>query len=570
MSHHDISIRELVSQIKRGDVRLPEMQRGYVWKSTQVRDLLDSLYRGYPSGTILTWQTDEPVETRGAAIEQAKGGFDRYQLLLDGQQRLTSMAAVLNGDPVRVKNRVRPIDILFNLNHPDNPFVVSEVHEGDEDEIDAESSDIEESDLQSRLDRMAFVVKTKKLAKLPHWVSVTEVFKSKSNGKFLQKAGVNSFSDPNFQKWDDRLNRLRDVAKYSYRVNVLERTKSYEEVTEIFVRVNSLGTKLRGADLALAQITAKWPGSLAQFEEFQRDCKFDLDISTHIKNLIAFATGQSRFKTVHSLSRSALKDAWGKCKDGMNYAVNFIKNNAEIDDPFLLASPFILITIAYYAHRKNYAMTGSEAEDLKYWTMLANTKARYSRGSTETFLDQDLRAVRGHNQTGELLRILRAQVGRLDVLPDDLENRNTRSAYFKAMFMAFRAADAEDWRNRIKIALKSSGRKLSLQVHHIFPKSHQREIGCSQKLINDISNMAFISGKTNRWINNRKPSDYLPQLVSEIGEHELEKQCIPVDRKLWELGSYEKFLRQRRELIANRLNDYLKIRNDHPKQQADE
>lgn len=562
MSYHDISIRELVDQMKRGDIRLPEMQRGYVWKSTQVRDLLDSLYRGYPSGTILTWQTDDPVETRDPAIKQTGGSVDRYQLLLDGQQRLTSMAAVLNGDLIRVKKRVRPIDILFNLNHPDDPFVVSEVHEGDEDEINAESSDIEEDDLQSRFDRMAFVVKTKKLANLPLWVSVTDIFKSDDNMKFLQRAGVDSLNDPNLAKWNKRLNRLRGIAEYSYRVNVLERTKSYEEVTEIFVRVNSLGTKLRGADLALAQITAKWPGSLAQFEEFQSGCKFDLDISTHIKNLIAFATGQSRFKTVDSLSRGVLEYAWNECKDGMNYAVDFIKNNAEIDDPFLLASPFILITIAYYAHCKNYALTGSEAEDLKYWTMLANAKARYSRGSTETFLDQDLRAVRSHNQTGELLRILRAQVGRLDVLPDDLENRNTRSAYFKVMFMAFRAAEAEDWRNRIKIALKSSGRKLSLQFHHIFPKSHQQEIGCSQTLINDIANMAFISGKTNRWINNRKPCDYLPCLVSEIGEDELEKQCIPGDRKLWELNSYEEFLRQRRILIADRLNEYLKIRND--------
>lgn len=563
MSYQDVSIRELVAQMKRGDIRLPEMQRGYVWKSTQVRDLLDSLYRGYPSGTILTWQTDDPVETRDPAIKQTGGGVDRYQLLLDGQQRLTSMAAVLNGDLIHVKRRARPIDILFNLNHPDNPFVMSEVHQGDEDEIDAESSDIEEDDLQSRFDRMAFVVKTKKLANLPHWVSVTDVFKSDGNSKFLQRAGVNSFNDPNFQKWDKRLNRLRDIAKYSYRVNVLERAKSYEEVTEIFVRVNSLGTKLRGADLALAQITAKWPGSLAQFEEFQSKCKFDLDISTHIKNLIVFATGQSRFKTVHSLSQNALKDAWNKCKDGMNYAVNFIKSNAEIDDSFLLASPFILIPIAYYAHRKNYALTGNDAENLKYWAMLANAKARYSRGSTETFLDQDLRAIRGDNQTEELLRILRAQVGRLKVLPEDLENRNTRSAYFKVMFMAFRAAGAKDWRNRIKIAPNSSGIKLSLQFHHIFPKSRQREIDCSKTLINDISNMAFISGKTNRWINNRKPSDYLPRLVSEMGKAELEKQCIPVDKELWKLNSYEDFLRQRRALIADRLNDYLKIRNDN-------
>lgn len=562
MSYQDITIRELVARMKRGEIKLPEMQRSYVWKATQVRDLLDSLYRGYPSGTILTWETGGPVITRETAIQQ-ESDSESYQLLLDGQQRLTSMAAVLNGDPVNVRNRKKPIDILFNLEHPDNPLIVSEVHEGDEDKIDAEIFDFDESDLQRRFDRMAFVVKTRKLATLPHWVSVTEVFKSDGNEKFLRKAGVNSFDDSNYRKWDERLKRLRDIPKYSYRVNVLERDKSYEEVTEIFVRVNSLGTKLRGADFALAQITAKWRGSLEKFQEFQQQCQFDLDISTHIKNLVAFATRQSHFKTVHSISRKTLEESWDKCKDGMNYAVDFIKNNVKIDDPFLLASPFILITIAYYAHRKNQVLPSSEAEDLKYWVMLANVKARYSRGSSETLLDQDLKAV-GDNPAPikELLRLLYAQVGRFDVLPEFLENRNTRSAYFKVMFMAFRDAGAQDWRNRLQIELRASGKNQALQFHHIFPRSRQGEIGCSRQLIDDIANMAFISAKTNKWINNRNPCDYLPRLVSEIGEDELRKQCIPTDENLWNLDAYEEFLRQRRKLIAKMLNDYMQIRRN--------
>jgi len=561
MSYHDRTIRELVDQMERGGIRLPEMQRNYVWRATQVRDLLDSLYRGYPSGTILTWEADDQVVTKEAAIEQKFDGTERYQLLLDGQQRLTSMRAVLNGEQVCVKDNKKPIDILFNLEHPDNPLVVSEVHEGDEEGIDVESSDIDEDSLQRRFNQMTFVLKTEKLANLPHWVSVTEVFKSDGNTQFLERAGVTSLQDPNFKKWDARLKRLRDIEKYSYRVNVLERDKSYEEVTEIFVRVNSLGTRLRGADLALAQITAKWPGSLEKFEEFRKQCKFSLDISTHIKNLVTFATNQSRFKTVHSLSRGKLEEAWDKCKKGMDYAVQFTKNNAEIDEPFLLASPFILITIAYYAHCKKFVLSPDEEKDLRYWVTLANAKARYSKGSTETFLDQDLQVARGDNPTDELLRILRNQVGRFKVLAGDLEDRSTRSAYFKVMFMAFRAAGAQDWREKIKIALKGgSGSKRALQFHHIFPKSHRGEIGCSIQLINDISNMAFISGKTNRWINNRKPCDYLSELVSENCEAELEKQCIPINPDLWELGRYKEFLHQRRELIADRLNDYMKIR----------
>src|SRR5437762_7209614 len=111
MAKAEASVEELVAMIERGELRLPEMQRQYVWRSTRVRDLLDSLYRGYPSGSILMWETDEPVPTRNFAIAQESNAFAGRKLLLDGQQRLTSLTAVLNGDPVQVRGRKRPIDI---------------------------------------------------------------------------------------------------------------------------------------------------------------------------------------------------------------------------------------------------------------------------------------------------------------------------------------------------------------------------------------------------------------------------------------------------------------------------
>jgi uncharacterized protein with ParB-like and HNH nuclease domain len=122
MQQQNIPIGTLVDMYKRGELRLPEIQRHYVWRATRVRDLLDSLYRGYPSGSILMWETDEPVPTRDFAIAQETNAFAGRKLLLDGQQRLTSLTAVLNGDSaVQVRGRKKPIDILFNLDHPDGP-----------------------------------------------------------------------------------------------------------------------------------------------------------------------------------------------------------------------------------------------------------------------------------------------------------------------------------------------------------------------------------------------------------------------------------------------------------------
>src|ERR1035438_5529740 len=119
MEKIDTDVAKLVSMIEEGELQLPEMQRRYVWPATRVRDLLDSLYRGYPSGSILVWEANEETPSRGLAIEQRVSAFGGHKLLLDGQQRLTSLSAVLRGEPLRFKNRVRPVDIAFNLDHPD-------------------------------------------------------------------------------------------------------------------------------------------------------------------------------------------------------------------------------------------------------------------------------------------------------------------------------------------------------------------------------------------------------------------------------------------------------------------
>src|SRR5690606_20764717 len=153
---------------------------------------------------------------------------------------------------------------------------------------------------------------------------------------FLKRAGVTKVDDPLYQKYSQRLARLRAIRRYTYRMDVLERKLSYQEVTEIFVRVNSLGAKLRSSDLALAQITAKWRSSLATFQVFQDECLrmgFDLDLGIHLKNLIVYATGQSRFLTVGSVTTSALQEGWERSKEAMQFALNFLKANVGIDSP---------------------------------------------------------------------------------------------------------------------------------------------------------------------------------------------------------------------------------------------
>ncbi|MDG2390056.1 MAG: DUF262 domain-containing protein [Planctomycetaceae bacterium] len=140
MAKAEATVEELVGMIERGELRLPEMQRRYVWKATRVRDLMDSLYRGYPSGAILVWESDEKVPLRDFAVEQQDSPYMTTKLLLDGQQRLTSLSAVLRGEPIQVRWRKRPIDLLFNLEHPDELMFITEVNENTENDDDADTA----------------------------------------------------------------------------------------------------------------------------------------------------------------------------------------------------------------------------------------------------------------------------------------------------------------------------------------------------------------------------------------------------------------------------------------------
>jgi hypothetical protein len=554
----DYKVSELVDKIARRELMLPEMQRRYVWTSTKVRDLLDSLYRGYPSGVILTWQPAEPVETTEFAIETSEGAGAEPLLLLDGQQRLTSLSAVLRGEPVTVKNRKRPVEILFNLDHPDELTFITEVADDTENDEDADDAGDADDDLLTRVNRRAFVVSSNQVLAQSNWVRVIDVFR-KSDAEILRGAGVSGFDDPDYERYSERLKALRAIADYQYRVDILEKSKSYEEVTEIFVRVNSLGAKLRSSDLALAQITAKWNGSLSLFTEYQAEVArrgFDLDLGIHLKTLIAVITGQSRFLTVASLSRGQLEAGWTRAKRALDFAVNFAQTNLQIDSPALLSSPFMLIALAFWADRRDFRITEDDETTFRRWFLIANAKGRYSRGSSETLLDQDLNILRSGGGAGELVQRLVQQVGRLEFTPADLIGRSARSGVFKTLFIAFRAAGAQDWATRLQISPKHSGAADKIEFHHIFPKAFMKRArpDLEPREVDDIANLAFIGAKTNKEIRDRAPAEYAADFAPDL----LAMQRVAIDEST-SPAQFEDFLATRRIMLAEELNAFLVI-----------
>jgi len=563
MAKQEASVTQLVGMIEKGQIRLPEMQRKFVWKATKVRDLLDSLYRGYPSGTILMWEPDETVALTSFSIKTDDKSAFKPMLLLDGQQRLTSLSSVLRGEPVTVRGRRRPIDILFNLEHPDNPLTSIDTDEDDEDEFESDEFEQSEDALNETIQQMTFVVSSSKLAASSNWIRVSDVFKDNSDKAFLTKAGVESFDDPRYDKYTERIKKLRAIRDYVYRMDVLEPDLSYEEVTEIFVRVNSLGAKLRGSDLALAQITARWRDSLRIFEELQvkilSDHKFDLELGTILRSLVIQATGQSKFKTVSSLSKSKLETAWDENERAMTFALNFLRSNVKIDSPALLTSPYIILVIAFWGATRKYKISDAEATKMTRWVLLANAKARFARGSSEGILDQDLLALREGGGADQLIERLVIQVGRLEITPSELIGRNAASGLFKTMFLAFREDGASDWNNSLAISINHSGKQDKLQFHHIFPTAFMKKQAKTMDLpsTDDIANLAFIGGKTNREISDKAPSEYLKKILEGHGKVQLENQAIPTDLELLKPESYSDFLILRRKLIADRLNRFL-------------
>jgi len=578
MQQQNTPIGTLVDMYKRGELRLPEIQRHYVWRATRVRDLLDSLYRGYPSGSILMWETDEPVPTRDFAIAQETNAFAGRKLLLDGQQRLTSLTAVLSGTPVQVRGRKRPIDILFNLDHPDGPptydtevtgdeesptaaddELVDDADEGDEGTED-QGGEAEATDLQARLNRRTFVVSSRTLAALPNWVSVTEVFGTANDAQLLKKAGINSFDDPRFQQYSDRLKKLRAIKGYPYVVHVLERSMSYEEVTEIFVRVNSLGAKLKSSDLALAQMTSRWPNLLKELEVFQEECEksyFTIDLGHLVRAIVVFATRQCLFRSVASTPVDKLKAGWAEAQEGLRFAINFLRSNAGIEDESLLSSPMFFHAIAAVSRQKDNKLSGDEQRQLLHWLLVANARGRYSRGSTETLLNEDLAIIFRSGDIAALMEPVKRQFGRLHVEPSDLQGRGVNSPLFSLAYLALKAAGAKDWYSGLGLSLTHQGKLHFIQWHHVIPKSLLKDKGYETGEINEIANMAFITGQTNRRISNKEATQYLEKVIAEQGAAALKSQCVPTDPALWSTNAYRDFLKLRREALAQRMNEFI-------------
>ncbi|HUX35469.1 MAG TPA: DUF262 domain-containing protein, partial [Candidatus Paceibacterota bacterium] len=398
-------IQFLIDKYLNKELLLPAMQRKYVWRQKQVSNLIDSIYRGYPSGSILIWETDIIPEVREAAVDRSeKNAMTKRLLLLDGQQRITSLAAIITGLPIRVREggelKEKRIELYFNLDHP-------------------EKADFEDNGNRE----LFFQIKNRKIENNPSWVSVTRLFKD-GVGSILKDLKI-GYDHSKYELYNERLNRLYGVKEnYFYPVQLL-RDMQYGEVTEVFVRVNSAGTRLRSSDLALAQITSRWQEAIHIFEEYIKEAAkqhFYLDEGFLVRCITAIATNQSKFQVLGKTPIENIKAAWEEAHRGIDYTINFIKENAKIESTQLFGpkseifSLSSLVPLVVYFTKHSNSLSDEQAKKFLYWFFSAHMWGRYS-SSTETRLDQDLRTLDDADPTDVLMKNIYKQVGKRGVTP---------------------------------------------------------------------------------------------------------------------------------------------------------
>jgi hypothetical protein len=518
-----LKVSELIDEVARGGIQLPEIQRAYVWKGPQVARLLDSLYRDYPAGQIMLWDTElaPPVRSLKGVAAKDPGPGVRAKIVLDGQQRLTSLVLALAQEDLLDAGRVR---VYFNVQTE------------------------------------AFERRSSKMNADPRWVSVRDVVQGVADDlEIMDKihaAGGPDIRSEEGKIYRARLARLRALRDYKFPIELF-RSDDYETVTDLFVRINSGGTRLRQAELVLAQLALRLPGAVqeqfeAAIEEYE-DAGFALDARFLVRALVVVGTGQPRFRHLSDFWKrdpAEINALWKKTRKGIDSTVNFVRANVGFDTSDWLPSlyPLILLT-ALFADRARLSET--ESAGLRRWFFIASLRGRYST-SGETALDEDLKSLPGGPTA--LIANVTGPAGWAPVSPDEFDDAGTSNALFSLTYAAARARGAADWFKNIEIASDALGADHDLHVHHIFPKALLRAAGVRRPDIDEIANLAFLAAKPNKSIGKKPPAQYLAE-IAQRAPAALTAQCIPLNPKLWEIDRFQDFLAERRTLLAAAVND---------------
>ena len=532
-----MNIRDLMNGIEKHDLVLPEFQREYVWEKEQAKQLIVSLYKGYPTGSLLFWKTDKPPEIKNNAVNREKIGTT--MVILDGQQRLTTLFLL-------IKDKIPPYykepDII---NDPRNLY------------FDVATGTF-------------MYYQPKLMGNTPTWVSVVSCFNSEGPNvfdiavKIIGEENAEAFKLAN--AYTNTLNRLKKILEKEYPIQDVPIEAKIDEAIDVFDKVNSMGTKLTEAELALAHICGKWPQARQVIKDKIRELEkhqYYFDITFMVRALTGVVKKRALFLTIHETPESELKEGWSKLSILLDYLINILGRHAYIHSTEDLNTTYVLVPPLVYLSKKNGKFTDQKDINLfVHWLYASSTWARYT-SQTNQRLDQDISIIdRNDTPWKELEDNIIDQRGRILLTAADLEGRDIQHPAYRMAYVIIKRRGAIDWFDGRPLDVQY-GPSYSIHSHHIFPSSVlYKEGGYStdnhlhKKLVNEIANRTFLTSTSNISLQNTPPDKYFPGIVEKF-PGALEKQLIPMDESIWRLERYEDFLKKRRELIADAYNELM-------------
>lgn len=563
------SIASLISDIEREVIALPDLQRPFVWEDTKVRDLLDSLFVGFPVGTLVFWHTSDDKEAR--AIGAKRPGLGATTLVIDGQQRLTSLYAVMKGDEVIGKDgEMRKITIAFRPR--DGRFEVADAA----------------------------------IRKDPEFLSnVTELWNGSRPKPQIRRDLMNALRDKGRvidEQYEDaverNLDRAHSIADYRFPTVDIRKTAAThdgeateEDVAEIFVRINNQGARLGQADFVLTLLSV-YHGELRDKLEERARVMSDgavvaLDTQQLLRAVCGVAFGRARMSAVYRFLRGVdpvtgeadpdrrvkllteLDEAANECVEPTPWRDYLLRvRHAGFVSQSLVASKNAIVNAyAFYIRGRKAGVAKPKLDSvISRWIFGSLLTARYS-GASETAFEQDLaRLARLDTKDADgFVRELDGAI--LETLTGDywtqtlvsaLETQRARAPAaltFRAaqVVLGARALFSDQLLQNLWDKSQAAGRA-AREAHHLFPTTWLRSHGITdRRQVNQVANLSDVGWHENTIIGGQSPATYVPRLREQLGidDNRWGRMCAEHALPLsWERMDYDEFLRQRRRRMA--------------------
>ncbi len=557
-------LSNLLDEIEDGDIRLPDLQRPFVWKSTQIRDFFDSLFQGFPAGFILLWEitTEQKIKEIGTENKKREPRF----LVIDGQQRLTSLYSVIkNLNIINEKFETFKPKISFN------PL---------EEKFEVCNSAIEKNIFWID-DISDFFIKTK---------DTTHSYITDFLNNLKSKKEID---DKDEEKITKNLERLATVKSYSFTVLELSSNLDTEMVSEVFVRVNSKGKSLNQSDFVMTVLSVYMPKLRERIERFSLETKtvptsnnpspynniLQPDTDHLIRTIVADAFSRGRLKYAHVLlkgrdpkthtelekTRKQNLDLFQEATDralNLTYWHDFIKilKNIGIVNKSLISSSLTIYFIyAFYLYARKLQLDSQEVEKfVGSWIYFSILSSRYI-GSPETVFEEDIHSLSRKEEKDYFINTYKEIINSTFTqdfwnitLPNNkLISSSPRNPTYLSYLMVLNRENAKVLFSETRIRDTLGGgeiyKKNLIDKHHIFPVNYLKNKGFKNSEINQVANFCYLEYPLNIRISDKNPKDYFPKLLEKCKEEDLYYHAIP--DKFWEMD-YDNFLEARRHLIA--------------------